>query len=260
MILNKIVAYKKRKLEEDKKTTPLDALIRQMGKCEAPRNFKKSIDMENRLSIIAEVKKASPSGGTIKKNFDPLAIAKAFDKDKVEAISVLTEDKFFQGKDQYLSDIRYITSLPILRKDFIIDPYQIYQSRALGADAVLLIAAILSKKQLIRFQAIAKEIGLQCLVEVHDRSELETVLETEAEIVGINNRDLKTFQTTIQTTEKLIQFIPKDRIAISESGIMNRADMKFLEDTGVKGVLIGESLMKAKSIHDKLRELRGETD
>lgn len=257
MILDKIVAYKKMKVEEEKKITSFDSLISQIEKCETTRNFEQSINTQNELSIIAEVKKASPSKGIIRKDFDPLSIAEIYDKNGVSAISVLTEDKFFLGKNQYLSDIRTITYVPVLRKDFIIDPYQIYQSKVLGADAILLIAAILTKKQLVSFHRIAEEIGLQCLVEVHGKFELETALDTDADIIGINNRNLKTFETALETTEKLIQFIPKDKTVISESGIKNKTDMKFLKDLGVGGVLIGEAFMRTKSIDEKLRELRG---
>jgi indole-3-glycerol phosphate synthase len=257
MILDKIVDYTRKKLEEEKIITPFNKIVSQIEACNETRNFKKSIIENKDISIIAEVKKASPSKGVIREDFQPLAIAKEYEKNKVQAISVLTENKFFQGKDEYLSQIKGITSIPILRKDFIIDPYQIYQARVLGADAILLIAAILTKNELIDFQSIAKEIGLQCLVEVHDESELNIVLETEAEVIGINNRDLKTFKTTLETTERLMSFIPKDKAVISESGINTRKDMEFLSNLGVQGVLIGESLMRAKSIDEKLKELRG---
>jgi len=257
MILDEIVAYKKKILEKEKKITSIDNIISQIEKSKMTRDFKESTSRQNELSIIAEVKKSSPSKGIIREDFNPLTIAKIYNKNEAAAISVLTEDKFFKGKNEYLSQIKNITSVPTLRKDFIIDPYQIFQSKALGADAVLLITAILSKNQLIDFQNIAGEIGLQCLVEVHDRFELETALDTGADIIGINNRDLKTFETDIRTTEKLIQFIPKDRTVISESGIKKRKDMKFLEDLGVDGVLIGECLMRSASIDEKFNELRG---
>ncbi|WZL74088.1 indole-3-glycerol phosphate synthase TrpC [Clostridiaceae bacterium 35-E11] len=257
MILEKIVAYKKKRLEEEKKIISFNKMISQIEKCDRTRNFKQSIKGKNGLSIIAEVKKASPSKGIIREDFHPISIAQCYEKNKVEAISVLTEEKFFQGKNQYVSEIRKLTSVPILRKDFIIDAYQIYQSKILGADAMLLIVGILSKKELVTFQRIAREIGLQCLVEVHDQLELDRTLDTGADIIGINNRNLKTFKTMIETTEKLIQFIPKDKVIISESGINTTKDMKFLKDLGVDGVLIGESLMRAKSISEKLITLRG---
>ncbi|MCT4607454.1 MAG: indole-3-glycerol phosphate synthase TrpC [Marinisporobacter sp.] len=258
MILEKIVDYKRKKLEEDKKNTSLNQLIKEIDLGDKRRDFKKCIKENPDISIIAEVKKASPSKGVIREAFDPIAIAKIYDENKVDAISVLTEDRFFQGKDEYLSEIKKQTSIPILRKDFIIDPYQIYQAKVLGADAILLIAGILSRRELIEFQKVATNLGSACLVEVHDQYELETVLSTGADIIGINNRDLRTFETTLETTEKLIEYIPKGKIVISESGIHTRKDMEFLKKIGVDGVLIGESLMRAKSIDAKIREIKGE--
>ncbi|MBS4039818.1 MAG: indole-3-glycerol phosphate synthase TrpC [Flavobacteriales bacterium] len=258
MILDKIVAYKRKKIEVEKQQLPIDLLLKQLENIEEPRNFKKALKKEKGLSIIAEVKKASPSKGIIREDFRPLEIVNLYNENKVEAISVLTEDKFFLGSPQYLKDIKNSTYLPLLRKDFIIDSYQIYQTKALGADVILLIAAILTQKQLIDFQKLAVQVGLHCLVEVHTREELEVVLETEADIIGINNRNLQTFETTLETTRELIEMIPRDKIVISESGIHGRGDMKYLADLGVDGVLIGEGLMRASSIGEKLRELRGE--
>jgi indole-3-glycerol phosphate synthase len=257
MILDKIVDYKIKKIEEEKKITSIDEILSKLDNCSQKRDFEKAMADKKELNIIAEVKKASPSKGIIKEAFDPIYIAKEYEKNNVSAVSVLTEDKFFQGNNEYLSEIKKITSVPILRKDFIIDSYQIYQSKLLGADAILLIAAILSKDKLTKFQNIAREIELDCLVEVHDETELDMVLNTETKIIGINNRDLKTFKTDIKTTEKLMKLIPKDKIIISESGINTRNDIKFLEDLGVNGVLIGESLMRSKYINEKLDELRG---
>ncbi|QZY53651.1 indole-3-glycerol phosphate synthase TrpC [Crassaminicella profunda] len=258
MILEKIVAYKRKKVEEEKNSISFNQLIKQIKLCDKGRDFKKCIKEHPDISMIAEVKKASPSKGVVREDFDPIAIAKTYDENKVEAISVLTEDRFFQGKNEYLSEIKKQTSTPILRKDFIIDPYQIYQAKVIGADAILLIAKVLSKNKLIDFQNVATNLGIACLVEVHDQYELETVLATGSDIIGINNRDLKTFKTTLETTEELIKHIPKGKIVISESGIHTRKDMEFLKKIGVDGVLIGESLMRAKSIDEKLRELRGE--
>lgn len=258
MILDKIVAYKKMKLEMEKALAPISEVISLLSSCDAVRNFRKAFEEKNDLSIIAEVKKASPSKGLIRKDFNPSEIAKAYTDNCAEAISVLTEDKFFQGHNSYLKQVREVSSAPLLRKDFIIDPYQIYQSKILGADAILLIVSILSKKELVDFQSIARDIGLNCLVEVHDRFELETALETDAEIIGINNRDLKTFKTTLSTTEKLISHIPKSKIVISESGISKRQNMEFLRSLGVNGVLVGESFMKSATIAENFKELRGE--
>ncbi|TCO73802.1 indole-3-glycerol phosphate synthase TrpC [Marinisporobacter balticus] len=257
MILDRIVNYKRKKVEEEKIYIPMAFIMDQIELSDETRDFKKAIKGNKQLSIIAEVKKASPSKGIIKEKFDPFEIARIYDENKVDAISILTEEKFFQGKNEYLKEVRRQIDTPILRKDFIIDPYQIYQSKALGADAILLITAILSKDELIDFQDIANKIGLQCLVEVHNQLELSVVLDTQAEIIGINNRNLKSFETRIETTQNLIKHIPKSKTIISESGINTKKDMDFLKNLGVDGVLIGESLMRAKSIDEKLRELRG---
>lgn len=256
MILDRIVLSVRKKLEKEKSIIFVDDLKKQIKNVDT-RNFKLAIKRKKELSIIGEVKKASPSKGIIREDFDPVNIGKIYDENKVDAISILTEEKFFLGKKEYLSLIKRQTKIPILRKDFIIDEYQIYQSKALGADAILLIAAILTKNQIIEFQKIAKDINLQCLVEVHNLKELEKVLETEADIIGINNRNLETFEVKIETTEKLINYIPKSKVIVSESGISYREDMKFLESIGIDAVLIGESFMKAKSLEYKINELRG---
>ena len=257
MILNKIIKYKKEKIANEKSKMPFKTLIKGLCLTEPSRNFKESFT-DNKLSIIGEIKKASPSKGIIKEDFCPQQIAKLYDENKVDAISVLTEDKFFKGSNLYLKQVREITNLPILRKDFIIDSFQIYQSKILGADAILLISTILTKRQLIDFQKIAKILGLCCLVEVHNKEELDIVLGTDAEIIGINNRNLKDFTTDIKNTGDLIRFIPNDKIIISESGIRSKGDMDYLKLLAVSGVLIGESLMKAQCIGAKLKELRGE--
>lgn len=258
MILEKILHQKKKVVELEKAAMPLHRIFSILEKGRKARNFHQAIKGKKGLSIIAEVKKASPSKGVIREDFSPLEIAQIYTQSKVEAISVLTEEHFFQGKNQYMEQIREITEIPLLRKDFIMDPYQIYQSKALGADAVLLIAAALSLKKLNEFQRIAGEVGLQCLVEVHDEEELETALKAQASIIGINNRNLKTFETSVETTGRLMDKIPKGKTIISESGIHSRADMAFLEALGIDGVLIGESLMRSHAIDEKIRELRGE--
>lgn len=256
MILEKIVLSKRKSLEGQKIVIPLENLKKQIENRQV-RDFKEAIKRTNKLNIIAEVKKASPSKGIIRKNFNPVEIARAYEKNQVNAISVLTEQEFFHGKDEYLSLIRKETRVPILRKDFIIDPYQIYQSKVLGADAILLIAAILTGDQLRDFQEIAKSLNLGCLVEVHNLPELDRVLETGADIIGINNRNLKNFEVNIETTEKLAHNIPREKIIVSESGICDRKHMEYLENIGVDCVLVGESIMRAKSIGSKIKELRG---
>lgn len=257
MTLEKIVSLKRKKVEIEKSIISIENLQKRIRDLDT-RDFKGAIGKNKKLNIIGEVKKASPSKGVIREDFDPISIGKIYEKNQINAISVLTEENFFLGKDEYLSLIKKETKIPILRKDFIIDSYQIYQSKELGADAILLIGTLLTKRELIEFQKIAKDINLQCLVEVHNLEELGKVLETGTEIIGINNRNLKTFEVTIETTEELIGYIPKDKVVISESGISNRKDMEYLKSIGVDGVLIGESFMKSKSMENKIKELRGE--
>ena len=208
------------------------------------------------MSIIAEVKKASPSRGIIKEDFDAAGILAEYGKSDIQAVSVLTEKSFFMGSDEYLVKDRQSLPLPILRKDFIIDIRQIYQSRCLGADAILLIVSILPGDILKKFMIIAGILGLHCLVEVHDEEELERALAAGARIIGINNRDLKTFNVDLTTTERLINKIPTDRVVVSESGISSVDDIRRLKTLGVDAVLMGEAFMKAPSISEKVLELR----
>ena len=258
MILDKIVEQKRIQLMEEMKQVSVQGWkdrIKRSG-LHFPQDFYTAIKRSGELSLIAEVKKASPSKGIIKESFEPLEIAKEYAAANVQAISVLTEKNFFLGNDEYLVKIRQSLALPVLRKDFIIDLWQVYQSRCLGADAILLIAAILNDEDLKKFQIVANILGMQCLVEVHNKEELERVLETGAKIIGINNRNLKTFEVDLKTTEKLMNYIPHDRAVVSESGIKTSEDMKYLRSLGVDAVLIGETLMRAESIAAKINELR----
>ncbi len=209
----------------------------------------------NKIKFIAEVKKASPSAGIIREDFNYLNIAKEYEAGGASAISVLTDKEFFKGDLKYLSEIKKTVSLPVLRKDFIIDPYQIYEAKAAGADLVLLIARILTKEQIDTFLALTHKLGMECLVEVHDIDELNTVLETEASIIGINNRNLDTFETNIETTLQLYHLIPEEKIIVSESGIKTRADVLNLEKAGIDAILIGETLMRSQDITQKINEL-----
>lgn len=260
MILQRIVSDRRKAVAALKQSQPLDLspdLVRQRaGK--ACRDLKQAVTRGEGLGIIAEVKQASPSKGMIRWDFDPLAIAREYEANGAAAISVLTEPEYFFGRDEYLTEISADTAIPVLRKDFIIDPYQIVQSKLLGADCILLIAAVLSDSELASFLKLAGELDLQCLVEVHSREELERVLKTDADLIGINNRNLHTFETNLQTTLDLAPLIPEDKVVISESGIHTGADLLLLKDAGVDGVLIGESLMRAPDIALKLKELRGE--
>ncbi len=210
------------------------------------------------VRLIAEVKKASPSKGVIRADFDPVGIAKTYAAAGAHALSVLTDHRFFQGDLTFLAEVRGAVSLPILEKDFVIDEFQLYEARALGADAVLLIAAALEAGQLRDYAHVAREVGLSALVEVHNEAELERVIET-ATLIGINNRDLATFETDLATTERVLRHVPDDRIVVSESGIAGREDVERLSALGIDAVLIGETFMRAPVIEDKVRELMGET-
>ena len=210
------------------------------------------------IRLITEVKKSSPSKGLIRADFDPVAIARTYAANGASAISVLTEVKHFQGSLSYLPEIKAALGdkkIPLLRKDFLTDPYQIYESRANGADALLLIVAILPAAKLKELLELNHKLGMSCLVEVHNESELKIALESQARIIGINNRDLTTFETDVTTTQRLRPLIPKDRIVVSESGIKDSKDMEKLSKWGVDAALIGESLMASHDIAAKMKEL-----
>lgn len=258
MILDRIVEQKKLQLKEDMGRISIEGWKQRIKRSglHATQDFYNAIKRNKEISIIAEVKKASPSKGIIKEDFDPVEIAKEYNAANVQAISVLTEKNFFWGEDDYLVRIRQSLALPVLRKDFIIDLWQVYQSRCLGADAILLIVSILSFEELKKFQIVAGILGMQCLVEVHNKEEVDMALESGARIIGINNRDLKTFEVSLDTTERLMNSIPHDRAVVSESGIRSNEDMAYLKGLGVDAVLIGETFMRAPSISEKIEELR----
>jgi indole-3-glycerol phosphate synthase len=253
-ILDKIVCKKELEVKKKKEILPLHII--EKGGFPEVRDFKSSIKNPG-ISVIAEIKRRSPSAGIIRENFDPIKIAGIYENNGADAVSILTDEKFFGGKYVFLTDVKRSISLPVLQKEFIIDPYQIYESRLLGADSLLLIAKILSPVQLKDFIQIARSIGLTALVEVHTSYELEKVLNTGAEIIGINNRNLDTFETDLKTSLKLIKMIPQGYTVVSESGIRIREDVQLLEEAGFDAVLIGESLMRAEKIGEKLRTLKG---
>lgn len=207
-----------------------------------------------KIKLIAELKKASPSKGLIRKDFDPIKICSIYDEKNVNAISVLTEEDFFQGHLSYIKTVKDIASKPILRKDFIFDEYQIYESRVNHADAILLIAAILEKNQAKEYLHLAEELGLHVLFEVHDEYDLEKALSIDADIIGINNRNLKTLKIDLTTTFRLKKDIPRGKTVVSESGIKDRNDVIKLQDAGVDAMLIGTSLMEAEDIGRKIDE------
>ena len=253
-MLDKIVADKKEELEHHKKAVPLSELEASIAQRAGMLDFANALKEEG-VSIIAEVKKASPSKGVLCHDFNPVALARTYADNGAAAISVLTESKYFQGNLDHLSEIREAVETPLLRKDFIFDPYQVYESRAYGADALLLIVAILEQEQLDELSTLSHSLGLNCLVEVHNESEVERALRSGAQIIGINNRDLKTFQVDIGTTQRLRALIPEDRIVVSESGISSRRDIDNLKSWGIDAALVGEALITAGDIAAKMREL-----
>ena len=257
MILDRIVEAKRREVDYLKESTSIEALKKAVRYLFPPRDFRKAISGRD-CSIIAEVKRSSPSKGRIREDFDHIEIASLYEENGVAAISVLTDEKFFEGKKSYLSEIKETASLPLLRKDFIIDPYQIYETRIIGGDAILLIAGLLEEGTLRQFIDLAESLGLSPLVEVHSREELDKALAAGAGIIGINNRNLKTFSTDLRTSLDLAPSVPEDRIVISESGIHTREDLETLMKKGIHTFLIGETLMKAPDIGKKLSELLAE--
>ena len=260
-VLKKIVDYKSGELACVMGAMPLAEVKSRISELEdQPRGFEAAI-LNSRDSgwtpIIAEVKKGSPSKGVIREAFDPLEIGQIYQANGASCLSVLTDEHFFLGHLSYLALIREQVSLPLLRKDFIFDPYQIYQARAAGADAVLLIAAMLELSELRDFAAIARELSLDVLLEVHDERELDMALATDCRMIGINNRNLRTFEVDIATSEKLAARIPAGHIIVAESGITRRDEIVRLTEKGVDAFLIGESLMREDDIGLKLQELLG---
>jgi len=256
MILDQIVADNLEELESRKRSFPLKEL--QTVALEQPSSLDFASALHgNHIKLIAEVKKASPSRGVIRSDFNPVAIAQTYAANGAAAISVLTEARYFQGSLNHLRDIRKALGnrLPLLRKDFLCDPYQMYESRAYGADSVLLIVAILTPEKLKELLGLSHELGMSCLAEVHNEAELEIAVKGGARTIGINNRDLTTLAVDLTTTERLRPLIPKDRTVVSESGIKDRSDMEKLKKWGVDAVLIGESLMSAPNIATKMKEL-----
>ncbi|MDD4357432.1 MAG: indole-3-glycerol phosphate synthase TrpC [Smithellaceae bacterium] len=255
MILDQIIETKKQEVETLKSTTTLPVLRDIISELLPCRDFRGALSGKA-CSIIAEVKCASPSRGRLVENFDPLKIAKIYEQNDAAAISVLTDKKYFCGKNAYLTSIKNLVGIPVLRKDFIIDPLQIYETRAIGADAVLLIVRVLGQK-LAEFIALSKDLDLSPLVEVHTNNELEMAMGAGAEIIGINNRDLDTFETDIDTSRMLKQGIPPGVTVVAESAIKTRADIEYLMETGIHAFLIGEGLVTAPDIGKKLRFFLG---
>ena len=246
-ILNKILAAKKTEVAASKLAVSLDQLQAQAEAQGEPRDFVGSIHkkiMANKAAVIAEIKKASPSKGVIREDFKPADIAKSYEKAGAACLSVLTDEQYFQGSAAYLKQARAECKLPVLRKDFIIDEYQVFEARAMGADCILLIVAALELAQMQKLEALANELGMAVLVEVHDADELALALQLDTPLIGINNRNLRTFEVSLQTTLDLLKIMPEDRFVVTESGIFTPEDVKLMMDNQVQGFLVGEAFMR----------------
>ena len=246
-ILNKILATKKTEVAASKLAVSLDQLQAQAEAQGEPRDFVGSIHkkiMSNKAAVIAEIKKASPSKGVIREDFKPAEIAKSYEKAGAACLSVLTDEQYFQGSAAYLKQARAACKLPVLRKDFIIDEYQVFEARAMGADCILLIVAALELAQMQKLEALANELGMAVLVEVHDADELALALQLDTPLIGINNRNLRTFEVSLQTTLDLLKIMPEDRFVVTESGIFTPDDVKLMLDNQVQGFLVGEAFMR----------------
>jgi indole-3-glycerol phosphate synthase len=257
-ILRQIVSVKRDEISLARRRRDLLSLRRDAEQLGGQRDFVAALRTKidgGRLAVIAEIKKASPSKGVLREKFVPAAIAESYERHGAAALSVLTDVQFFQGALEFLEQARAASALPALRKDFIVDPYQVYQSRAHGADCVLLIAAVLEDGLIRDLEALAHELGMAVLVEVHDRDELQRALRLETPLVGINNRDLRTFEVTLDTTLTLLRDMPADRLPVTESGILAAADVERMRDAGVHAFLVGEAFMRAPDPGVALAEL-----
>lgn len=256
-ILRKILARKKVRLRQDMQRVPRAELEAAIPGLPAPRDFAAAVGGSNSINIIAEIKHRSPSAGVIREPFSVGELQLAYEQGGADAFSVLTEEDYFGGSLEHLLALRRATQKPILRKDFLVSPYQIFESRAAGADAVLLIAAVLSTRRLTELLALCAELGLAVLVEVHTLAEMLAVRRTPAAIIGINNRDLHSFRVDLDTSVALSPYVPEGRIAVSESGIRSRKDIEKLGAAGIHAFLIGEHLMRSENIPSAIRELKG---
>ena len=259
-ILQKILARKAEEVAERRARLSLDTLRRRIASLAPPRPFRERLEQtlaQGQAAVIAEVKRASPSKGLLRDPFDPAEIARSYAAAGATALSVLTDHDFFQGHEDYLREARAACALPVLRKDFLIDPYQVYEARWIGADAILLIVAALDDAALRELARRATDLQLDVLVEVHDAAELERALQIDARLIGINNRNLRTFATRLETTLDLLPRIPADRTVVTESGIHTPADVARMREQGVHAFLIGEAFMRAPDPGVKLAELFG---
>ena len=254
-ILQKIVDYKQSEIARAKSAVPFEELVPRLTDAPPVRDFVFQLRMSHPMGVIAEVKKASPSAGIIREDFNPVEIAKTYEQNGAACISVLTDEHFFQGKLSYLADVRQAVELPLIRKDFILDRYQIAEARIAGADCVLLIAECLDDEQLRSLYQYTRELGMQALVELYEESNLERVLKLNPHIIGVNNRNLRTFETDLNHSIRLHKKVRETILFVSESGIKNNDDVRLLIDSGVHAILVGETLMRSEDIGLALHEL-----
>lgn len=255
--IEKIARHKEGEVRTRRQTVPVEDLYDRIKPLPPTRGFEQSLRGRRPLGLIAELKKASPSKGTLRSTFDPVDLAIRLEKAGAAALSILTDETFFQGHLDYLAMVKAVVGLPLLEKDFILDPYQIVEARACGADAVLLIVALLSDEKLSELSALARSLGLDCLVEVHTREELERVRGLDAGMIGINNRDLGTFDVNPDTALTLSVRVPPGRTIVAESGIASHADIRRLAEAGVHAVLVGETIMRQENVEAAVRSLLG---
>lgn len=255
--LKEIVLKKKERIALAKQGFPEEELKVKTANLAPARPFREAISKPRLISLIAEIKKQSPSRGVIRENFDHREIAKAYQEIGVAALSVLTEEDYFGGSLSFINEVKNLTDVPILRKDFILEPYQVYESRFYGADAILLIADLLSKDKITELCQTASALGMECLIEVHTEQELKKVLNLGVSLIGINNRNLRTLEVDFKTTERLFPLIPKDKTVVVESGIKDYQDVLFLKILGASAVLIGEAFMEAQDIKQKVAQVMG---
>ncbi|MCI0653514.1 MAG: indole-3-glycerol phosphate synthase TrpC [Methylococcaceae bacterium] len=259
-VLRSILLHKAEEVARRKLRMSLSDLEAQIEECSLPRGFYRALQARldrGLAAVIAEIKKASPSKGVIRENFQPIQIARSYEQGGATCLSVLTDQKFFQGSEVYLQLSRTACSLPVLRKDFMIDPYQVFEARAIEADCILLIVAALNDPQIKELADTASGLGMDVLIEVHNLEELERALKLDLPLLGINNRNLHNFETRLETTLDLLKHIPGNKTVVTESGIHSPADVRLMRDNGVNAFLIGEAFMKAEEPGEKLRELFG---
>lgn len=257
MILDEICSYKREEVSTAKARHPMTAVQEHAKEAQPPRDFRYALRREG-ISLIAEVKRASPSRGALLEGMDPVDLASIYEESGARAISVLTDEKFFQGSLDDLVAVRRSVSVPCLRKEFIVDPYQVYEARAYNADAILLIVRILSNSELREYRELAESLGMAALVECHEAEEVERALESGAHIIGINNRDLSTFEVDFNTTFELKKLVPGGKVLVSESGIHTREHVRMLANGGVDAILVGEALVTSRDVRAKIRELLGD--